>query len=134
MLDYLYIIFCTCTHTSYMLVMNLSFCENLCYRNIFSNITLNNCNFNINLFIYFCHSIQCNRGFFAFSAWIHVHLYFWLLGYTLYLIICISVLFVVDYCHGIQCNHGYCDRGQNGYTCICNPGYWGTHCNQSKLS
>ena len=43
-------------------------------------------------------------------------------------------VFVVDYCHGIVCNHGVCVRGQLGYTCTCNPGYWGTHCNKSKLT
>ena len=34
----------------------------------------------------------------------------------------------VDYCAGIECNNGTCINNADGYTCACEAGYEGTHC------
>ena len=43
---------------------------------------------------------------------------------------CISV---IDYCEGNPCSHGYCESKQIGYTCTCEEGYEGKHCESGKL-
>ena len=44
-----------------------------------------------------------------------------------------TFLFVdIDECHEEPCEHGRCVDGINSYTCRCDNGYTGEHCEESK--
>ena len=38
----------------------------------------------------------------------------------------------IDECESSPCVHGVCEDKINGYRCVCNPGYTGPHCEESK--
>ena len=38
----------------------------------------------------------------------------------------------LDECASNLCVNGKCEDGDNSYTCTCDPGYTGPHCDQSK--
>ena len=39
----------------------------------------------------------------------------------------------IDDCAGVSCNNGTCVDGVNEYTCNCNSGYTGEHCNTGNI-
>ena len=41
---------------------------------------------------------------------------------------------IIAICENFNCNNGQCIVAENGEAnCICDSGYFGTHCDQSKL-
>ena len=39
----------------------------------------------------------------------------------------------LDECANNPCVNGKCEDGDNSYTCTCDPGFTGPHCDQSTL-
>ena len=47
--------------------------------------------------------------------------------------VCYILYLGLDECASNPCVNGKCEDGDNSYTCTCDPGYTGPHCDQSKL-